>query len=430
MAKTSKPSASSKKHLARLEIERRQTRLIRNIAIGVIASVILVLIYGYLDLNYLQLRQPVAKIGDTVVTTREFQMRVRLTRQQLINRYVQIYQFAQVFGIDPSTDQNFSSQISQIQAQMNSPETLGQNVLDQVINEALIRQECARRGITVSPEEISAKIRGFFNYYPNGSPTPTITPTDVVEPTFSPEQLALVTLTPTPTQAPTRTPAPTPTLVANATATPVPSATPTYTPVPTATPYTAEGYQSEYDKSLENYKKLGMTEKDFSNLFENQIYRQKLYDLVTADVPHEEDMVWARHILVADEATAKKVYLRLLNGGDFSIIAAEVSTDPGTKDKGGDLGWFGKGQMIPEFEKPAFDLKVGQISEPIQSTYGWHIIQVLGHEMRPLTASQYQTAKDQAFNDFLAKLKSETQVETFDIWKNRVPAEPTLPPTQ
>jgi parvulin-like peptidyl-prolyl isomerase len=71
-------------------------------------------------------------------------------------------------------------------------------------------------------------------------------------------------------------------------------------------------------------------------------------------------------------------------------------------------------------------MKVGEISKPIKSQFGYHIIQVLGHEDRPLNASQYQQAKDKAFRDWLAEAKKGAKIQTFDIWKERVPTEPTL----
>ncbi|MDM5317776.1 peptidylprolyl isomerase [Fictibacillus sp. b24] len=86
--------------------------------------------------------------------------------------------------------------------------------------------------------------------------------------------------------------------------------------------------------------------------------------------------VKASHILVDDEKTAKEVQKKLNEGGDFAKLAEEYSKDPGSKSKGGDLGFFGKGAMVPEFEKVAFTLDKGETSDLVKSDYGVHIIKV------------------------------------------------------
>lgn len=84
----------------------------------------------------------------------------------------------------------------------------------------------------------------------------------------------------------------------------------------------------------------------------------------------------ARHILVEDEETAKEIKAKLDAGEDFAELAKEFSTDPGSGAQGGDLGWFTVGTMVPEFNDAAYALEVDEISEPVQSEHGFHIIQV------------------------------------------------------
>lgn len=442
-----KPVLHTKKHIARLERERLQTRIILFSFIGILVLVAGLVLYGYLDAKYFQARRPVAKVENVSITVGEWQARVRMERSRLNNQLALYQQYSQLFGMD------LSSQEQQILSQLNAPTTIGETVLNQMIDEELIRQEAAKRGITVSPDEVEAAIQASYQYYPNGTPTPTITPTPVSFPTLSPETLALVTLTPTPggeptatatlppTTAPTQspaatgsavatdTPAPTATATTAATATPAETATPepTFTPPPTATPYTLQGFQTVYQNSLTKLEAFGMTEAQIRAIYAASLLRQKLLDVVTADVPRTQDEVWARHILVADEATANSVRQRLVNGEDFAKVAADVSTDTGTKTKGGDLGWFGKGAMVPEFETAAFSLKVGEISQPVKSQFGYHIIQVLARANVPLDANAYEQARQTAFSDWLLKLRDQYKVIMYNNWQNLVPTDPAPP---
>lgn len=422
------PKIESKKHIARLERERRQTRLIKIIAGLVILSVLLILGYGYLDVNVLQPRRPVAEVNGEKITIKEFQARVQIQRRQLLNNYLEYQQYQQYFGMD------VSQQLQDIETKLNVPTIVGKEVLDAMIREALIRQEAAKRGLTVTSEELETFRREQFGFFPDGTYTPTVTPTsvEIVYPTLSAEQMKLVTVTPileaspTPTSGPTITPPPTATPDLRATPTAESTPPPTSTPRPTATPYTLEGYQKEFATAQAGFVEIGFTEAQYERLFETELLRQKLFQIVTADIPPQEEQVWARHILLADEETAKQVLERLKKGEDFGKVTLETSQDPGSAAAGGDLGWFGKGQMVAPFEEAAFALEIGQISQPVQSSFGWHIIQLLGRTTQPLTAYRYEQVRQDAFEDFLTKLREESDVIIHDDWTQHVPNTPSL----
>ncbi|OGH99217.1 MAG: peptidylprolyl isomerase [Candidatus Melainabacteria bacterium GWA2_34_9] len=91
----------------------------------------------------------------------------------------------------------------------------------------------------------------------------------------------------------------------------------------------------------------------------------------------EFTQVRASHLLVKTEEEVKKLREEILAGKDFAEVAKEVSMCP-SGAKGGDLGYFGRGQMVPEFDKAAFSLPVGEISEPIKTQFGWHLLVVTG----------------------------------------------------
>lgn len=136
------------------------------------------------------------------------------------------------------------------------------------------------------------------------------------------------------------------------------------------------------------------------------------------------EQVRARHILVPDLKTAQLVEQKLKQGQKFEDLAKEYSTDPGSKDKGGELGWFGKGQMVPAFQDAAFSLPVGQISQPVKSPFGYHIIQV--EERRPAQQATLanssslikqqltQQQEAQLVPGFLASLRNGAKIEIYD----------------
>ncbi|MGE0754100.1 MAG: peptidylprolyl isomerase [Alphaproteobacteria bacterium] len=116
-----------------------------------------------------------------------------------------------------------------------------------------------------------------------------------------------------------------------------------------------------------------------------------LYDKKAAEAKDEKE-VKARHILVATEAEAKKISEQLKKGGDFETIAKEASTDKGSGANGGDLGWFGKDRMVKEFADAAFKLKKGEVSGPVKSPFGWHVIKV--EDTRPVKFASFAEMKE------------------------------------
>jgi parvulin-like peptidyl-prolyl isomerase len=207
------------------------------------------------------------------------------------------------------------------------------------------------------------------------------------------------------------------------------TATPDYTPTPQPTPteFTQESFQSVYDNYLTTLAGINFSRQELRELVKAQLLREKMVAEVTKDVETESEQVWARHILVATEEEAATVTQRLAAGEDFAALASELSTDTSNKDIGGDLGWFNREAMVAPFADAAFAMQIGETSDPVQTSFGFHIIQVIGHEVRPLTADQFSQAKDKAFGMWIETKKTELQVETFDRWMNSVPTVPAIP---
>lgn len=142
-----------------------------------------------------------------------------------------------------------------------------------------------------------------------------------------------------------------------------------------------------------------------------------------------EKEVRASHILVETESDAKAVLAELKNGADFAELAKKKSKDPAASE-GGDLGYFTKDQMVPEFAEVAFSLEPGKLSEPVKSQFGWHIIKVVDKRARPIP--EFDKVKDQIENflvrkaqtEMVARLRTEGKVERLDA----KPAAPQEPP--
>lgn len=329
--------------------------------------------------------------------------------------------------------QQYQQQIQSLELQRAQ---LDSQVLEDMIDGMLYRQEASRRGLSVTPEEVDAEIERQFGAPESiseegQSPTPSAESTGTSQPgeatqpaqgaptaVQASDQAVLggsatavssesagsterpVTATPVPTEIaqPTET-------ASQGDATQQPGATaPAETPQATPTPVDAQQQLRDY---LAQVKLLTADEFRYW-IIEPILLEQKVRDAIGAEVPATAEQVHARHILVSSEEEAKQVRERLDKGEPFDHVAQEVSQDPSNKDKGGDLGWFGKGVMDPDFEKAAFELGVGETSQPVKSSFGYHIIKVEEHAQdRPLSDDQLSQAKAKAFQDWLSKQKLE-----------------------
>jgi foldase protein PrsA len=154
------------------------------------------------------------------------------------------------------------------------------------------------------------------------------------------------------------------------------------------------------------------------------------------------EQVRARHILVPDLKTAQLVESKLKAGGNFAALASQYSADPASAKKGGELGFFGHGQMVPSFDQAAFSLQVGQISQPVKSPFGYHIIQV--EEKKPavkatlsgsdaqIRQTLMQQASAQQMQPFMQELRSKATITVTDsrfadLASTPLPPAPTTP---
>ncbi|MEX1248802.1 MAG: peptidylprolyl isomerase [Anaerolineales bacterium] len=434
--KPQKPRVITRKHLVGLERERYLNRILL-IGTGIIVLLILVLVGAPVLLEtFVYPNQTVAEVAGEKITGSEFVARTRYYRQQLLNQYdsvyAEYYQLFQIFGDDEAFTSQYESALMQIRAQLD-PQVAGEAVVNELVDEKLLRLEAQKLGIQISETQIADQLQALLAFYPDGTPTPQQDPTTAATSTLSAAQYGLVSPTPTPTLSPT--PSVTPTVDPDASttpeATPITAGSPPSTVVvasptasPTATPYTLEGFQQTLADVMKFYADSGVSEQTIRSVIEAGLLRDAIKDRITADLPHYQEQVWARHILVATQEEALAVLDRLAAGEDWTSLAAELSIDESNKNSGGDLGWFPQEAMVEPFANAAFALSIGETGDPVESDFGWHIIQVLGHEDRPLSQAEYEQLRDQKMVEFIQGLRDQYTVVIYDTWKAMAPDEP------
>lgn len=445
-SETKAPKELTKKHLAKVEKENRQKKILTYGIIAVVVVIVGLIAFGILNTTVLKDSRTVAKVGDTKISVKQFEDRVQYARYQKINTF-ETYASSYFASF-------FQDQLLTIQNSLDSYVQFGSDTLDSMIDEAALVQKAKADGMTVTDDEVEQYIQSQLDYYPSGTPTavvPTATITYYPTSTLSELQKTLTFATPTQTatsavtptteasQVPTLdgtsiaegTTVPTveaPTATATLEPTTAPTETMTATITPTATEYTYDGYKNLVSTIVAfNESQANFSEQELRDYVKTILYEKKVYDKVSATVAPEQEMVWARHILVATEDEANKVIELYKGGANWSDLAAQYSTDTSNNTTGGDLGWFSKGAMVKEFEDAAWSLKVGEISAPVKTEYGYHVILCLGHEVRQLTSDQLTTAYNAAYKQYITEAKDKLGYKKYDIWASVVPSTPTIP---
>lgn len=334
--------------------------------------------YGLVQAFFVQPNQPIAIIGEGEITTAEFQGRVSLAQWNLTNQFTNLQQALQILGDDPETFSAYQSQLTNIGQQLANPLFIGSNILDLLIQEQLIEQEAGRRGIEVSEAEIKAFIEeslGFFGEQDAATPAPAVDGT----------------------------------------------------PSPIATPYTRELFESNFEAYLTNIGAFGVDEATLRADVRARMLRERLEADFEDQVDETQDQVWARHILVEEEQEAADLLARVEEGEEWGDLASEYSLDESNKEQGGNLDWFGRGRMVEAFEEAAFGGAIGEIVGPVETDFGWHLIEIIGHEDRELSASAYRLAVSQALNTWIAEARDSAAIEIMDYWVDRVPSPPFRP---
>jgi hypothetical protein len=158
----------------------------------------------------------------------------------------------------------------------------------------------------------------------------------------------------------------------------------------------------------------GYTLDTFEQSLRAEMLAAMMVELLTDQIPSTNEHIHARHILVADRTTAEQLLEQINNGADFALLAVQYSIDPSTRPDGGDLGWFPQGYLlISEVETAAFRLQPGEISDIVESELGFHIVQTLEREIRPLSPDARSALRHSIVEEWLETQRQEAELEIF-----------------
>lgn len=389
---------------------------------GLVFLIVLVALY---DILIAQPARPVAIVNGVTIRQDQYQARLRYERFLLDSLERQID--TQLAALDSSNSEgDFITQyLEQVRAQLTQQRAiLPRQVIDDMIEEELARQKAREVGISVSDEEIREAIRARLAQqlgYLTPAEATAIAQTAVAETATA----QVFTPTPSPTATATLT------NTAAITATPTLTSTEQATPEPTPTRHiiTEEEFSREYARYVQLLNEQArVSETELRQYTEGQLLVDALRKWFAEQTPKEAEQVHVSHIQAASEEQAKLALERLNQGEDFALVAQQVSSNTVTAEKGGDLGWFMKGELAlrynPEIENVAFSLEPGHYyTQPITSTMGWQIIKVNERGIHPLNENQLYAKQAEAYSSWLQEAKKNVQ----DLWQSSMaPPDPKL----
>ncbi len=388
-------------------------------ALAVVAMIVLV---AFVIDQLINPGRTVASVNDDNISVAEYVDRVRFERLINIERIsTAINDNMEEFDLSFEDAANRTISLEPYRTywdELNIPDQMGLRVLNDMINDELIRVAAAEQGITTSAEEINQKIEELFSFdrefvanlaaEVTEEPTeePTTTPTPLVSPTPS--------LEPTQTNTPEVEPTITPTLF------------PTLPPEPTRS---AEERTESFDNTRDDFLSLtkreaGYNEDEVRAFFEVQVLKEKLLEEVI-EGGNTETWVSSRHILVETEEEALDIIDALNMGESFAALAQAKGTD-GTSSNGGELGWAALSNYVEEFANAIREAPTGEIVGPVQSQFGYHVVQVRAREERDADEATVESQQLDALNEWINELRDSKSdsFETSDIWPDHVPTDP------
>ena len=410
------PAGTDAAYRSRAEREERLQKWVIRGVIAVAGLLALVVAITFAIEQYVVPNQAVAVVDGVEISVRQFRQEYQLERNRLLLQLNQI----QSSGIDMqqlAQQEPYQTWISEV----NVPDQLGLRVINDMVDDRLLAREAASRNIVVDEAAVRQAVEDFFGY------DPTEAALIGVEPSATPEP----TITPTPFVSPTPSNTPEPT------ATPDPAASeaeeesePTVTPQPTVVEPTlsAAEVRDRFEQNEQDYRayfdRVGVDPATVDDFFERNALEAALADAL---VPDDGSLLYAdlRHILVEDEAAALQALEALRNGESFAALARAISIDPGSGSRGGELGEAYVGNYVREFRAAIESAEIGALVGPVESEFGFHVLQVRGKEERSGAdiEAQLQRAKLQELDQLRESLRdaNSDSVEVHDAWLDNIP---------
>ena len=410
----------------------REAAVQRWVILGVgaaIAIVAIVIVIAVVFDQFIVPNRSVASVNGVDISVGDYEDRVRLERVISIHLINTALNDLIDLGL---TFEQASQQVTSVEPfatlwnELNFADQLGLRVLNDIIDDQIVLAEADQAGISVTEEQIDEQIRELF-----GALAPSadeLDPEATEEPTLEP------TITPTPFVSPTPSPTPTvtPTSESTAEATPDVEPTATSTPFPTIEPTATQTIEERQDRFndavdalFERAQDAGASRSDVLRYFELRALRVVLAQEV---LEAGDTTTWAnvRHILVETEEEALDLLAALNAGESFANLAQTASVDPGSGARGGELDWAPTQNYVPEFAEAVNNATIGELTGPVQSDFGYHIIQVRAREEREIEEEQINANRRNELSEFVAELRESDNydVVTENIWPDHVPESP------
>jgi parvulin-like peptidyl-prolyl isomerase len=386
--------------------------------------IVFVLGFGLVQTYVIEPNSAIAIVNETEVTNREYRNRVFYERFVLDE---QLQQISQQFAALPPAEEDdqfaqlLRNQYQQMFSQLSQQRsTIDRQVLDLMIAEQLMEAEAAQRGITVTDDDVTEFINRFLAGRQGGLTAAAASETSIARVDAT---ATAAVWTPTPTLIPSPTLTNTGELTGSTT---VPNSVPSPAPTPTFNIIADDELATQYDNWMNTLAEVANTgEADYRRYIRLAVLREKLGESLGDEVPTIAEQARARHILVESEEEANQVVERLQAGEDFAELATELSLDTASAAAGGDLGFVPRDRFVASVDEVVFSLPPGQLSDPVESQFGWHVIEVLERGERELSPADYSQAQRVALSEWIANAREAAEIQ--DLWSpEKAPPDPVL----